>query len=180
MISKNRLTAVALASLALLLAAAQLAAQEKSLIDERYLDNGDGIVSDIVTNLVWQRCSVGQTWTGTTCDGEPPLFKLSETTELGDDSWRLPTIEELRTLVYCSNTGQYGISQNFIMCGDADSYQQPTVNIQAFPETPPMYFLSSSPHAQFSHDIWYASFLSGHVNHGHENGGYHVRLVRTD
>lgn len=72
-----------------------------------------GIWRDPKTGLYWDRCSVGQSWNGTTCTGE--AIKLNwqdaqdyvkkftnEQAKGGYTDWRLPTIEELSSIRYCS------------------------------------------------------------------------------
>jgi hypothetical protein len=43
-----------------------------ALAAKTYSDNGDGTVTDPTTGLTWMRCSMGQTWNGTTCTGAGP------------------------------------------------------------------------------------------------------------
>jgi len=74
----------------------------QNLIDGRYLINNDGTVTDIHTKLTWQRCSVGQIWTGETCAGDFIGFTWDQAMQLAKDGWRLPTVDELDTLVFCS------------------------------------------------------------------------------
>ena len=73
--------------------------------------------SDPLTGLEWMRCSssdrgysLGQNWTGTDCEGQPfemNLIAAEESAEKLDfdnkRDWRLPTVYELSTLVYCSS-----------------------------------------------------------------------------
>lgn len=64
---------------------------------------GDGsIVRHESTGLEWQRCSFGQTWDGTTCQGDPTGRvwgdALQVAAELGD-GWRIPNINELASIV---------------------------------------------------------------------------------
>lgn len=33
-----------------------------------FIDNQNGTVTQKTTGLIWQRCSIGQTWNGSTCD----------------------------------------------------------------------------------------------------------------
>lgn len=72
-----------------------------------------GIWRDPKTGLMWDRCSVGQLWNGTTCTGEPIKLNwqdakdyvkkfTNEQTKGGYTNWRLPTIEELSSIRYCS------------------------------------------------------------------------------
>ncbi|OPH38006.1 DUF1566 domain-containing protein [Moraxella equi] len=72
-----------------------------------------GIWRDPKTGLYWDRCSVGQTWNGTTCTGTPIELNwqdakdyvkkfTNEQAKGGYTNWRLPTIQELSTIRYCS------------------------------------------------------------------------------
>lgn len=72
-----------------------------------------GIWRDPKTGLYWDRCSVGQSWNGTTCTGTPLELNwqdaqdyvqkfTNEQAKGGYTNWRLPTIEELTTIRYCS------------------------------------------------------------------------------
>ena len=75
---------------------------------DRYIAYPDGTALDTVTGLMWMRCLVGQTWDGKTCNGIAGHYTWDEamkqkTTFAGYSDWRLPTIEELRTLIYCSS-----------------------------------------------------------------------------
>ena len=68
----------------------------------------DHLITDVRNNIVWLRCSVGQTWDSDskTCTGnlvklnhdeiEIALKQASE--QLGGE-WRLPTLDELESLV---------------------------------------------------------------------------------
>ena len=59
-------------------------------------------VTDIQTGLVWQRCTYGQTWSGSSCTG--PATKLTfaqalaKSAEMKSQGWRLPNIKELFSL----------------------------------------------------------------------------------
>lgn len=66
------------------------------------------------------RCAVGQDWDGNQCNGESESFKWEAAKKIrlefaGYEDWRLPMIEALRTLVYCSN----GKPDYFSMARDA-------------------------------------------------------------
>ena len=63
----------------------------------------EGEVTDTKTGLIWSRCSLGQVWQkGKGCVGEVELLRRSEAEErvrsLGKN-WRLPSIDELQTLI---------------------------------------------------------------------------------
>lgn len=78
---------------------------------------------DPKTGLIWMRCSVGQTWTGSTCMGTPTKITgfsaHSFTASLkhgkgfaGHKDWRLPTPYELSTIRVCSAGWQRKISHS--------------------------------------------------------------------
>lgn len=160
----------------------------QKLIDGRYRVNNDGTVTDIQTNLTWQHCSVGQTLIGETCAGKPASFKWNDAMQLAKDGWRLPTVDELDTLVFCSSgqrrssvrpNGWYAVETNGECQGD---YASPAINQLAFPNTPigdyPLgWFWSSSPYASDSSYAWFVDFGTGDVGSSN-NGNYQVRLVR--
>jgi len=60
-------------------------------------------VRDIKTGLIWRRCALGQTWQNNRgCVGEVELMRRAEVEEkarLLGEKWRLPTLDELLTLV---------------------------------------------------------------------------------
>lgn len=63
----------------------------------------DNEVIDKKTGLTWSRCSLGQEWQkGKGCSGEVALIKREEANDrvrLLGKGWRLPTMDELSTLV---------------------------------------------------------------------------------
>lgn len=73
--------------------------------DTRFIDNGNGTVTDTVTGLMWKQCAEGLS--GSDCtDGELAEFSWQEALEsaealifAGHDDWRLPNIKELQSLV---------------------------------------------------------------------------------
>lgn len=70
---------------------------------------------DPVTKLIWMRCSIGQSWSGSTCTGDPLIFHDSEDAQnaikklntaggfADKTNWRLPQIKELVTIRKCSH-----------------------------------------------------------------------------
>jgi len=95
------------------------------IISERYQDNNNGTITDIKTNLVWMRCSLGQTWDEKTCTGNATEFTWEQATQqranfAGHTDWRLPTINELQTLTYCS-TGKPDYFPTTVSCQGDES-----------------------------------------------------------
>lgn len=110
-----------------------------------YTDNGNGTVTHTPTGLMWKRCTEGQTWDGTasTCTGTATsmawdIAKLTTSTFAGNSDWRMPTEEELLSLV------DYTV---FF----------PAINTSAFPNTPNQWFWSASVSASNSSNAWITS-----------------------
>lgn len=63
----------------------------------------EGEVTDTKTGLIWSRCSLGQVWQkGKGCVGEVELLRRNEAEErvrLLGSKWRLPSLEELLSLL---------------------------------------------------------------------------------
>lgn len=91
--------------------------------DSRFKDLGNGEVEDLKTGLVWQHCSIGQTWDGSTCTGEAEnltwLQALKKTKALGN-GYRLPNFKEAASLV--------------------ERACKPAINISAFPNLPSRHY----------------------------------------
>jgi hypothetical protein len=141
-----------------------------------------GLVKDPTTGLMWMRCSFGQTWDGSSCQGEvaPVLWKQAMTIPknldyAGYSDWRVPTRQELQSLVYCSN-GQKKAEVAGWGCGG--DYTRPTIVKAAFPNTPSSWFWSSSPNTSYSNAWWVVGFDGGGDGSVGEYGGDPVRLVR--
>lgn len=135
-----------------------------------------GIVEDTRTKLKWQRCSLGQTWTGATCAGEATKYKWNEARRVAPAGWRLPTKDELASLVYCSSgEPTYWKTESQTCKGD---YGVPTLWVAAFPNTPEEWFWSSSPTVGNPYQAWYAHFGDGRVGSlANKEGAIYVRYV---
>lgn len=157
-------------------------------VGERYLDHGNGSVTDVETGLHWMRCAIGQTWNGTTCEGGAERMTFPQTAEAiarfnqaggiaGYTNWRLPTRDELRTLVYCSS----GEPDTWNNTGEActGDYQRPTIQTEVFPNTPAWNFWTSTPHPERGVQVWEVNFYLGRDGWDRQDSGdTRVRLVR--
>jgi len=116
----------------------------------RFEDNDNGTVTDIETKLVWQKDHADPlTWQET--------MNYAESLSLaGHNDWRLPTAEELFTLV------------DFSKHSPASS----------FPEMLTNYFWTSSSYAPNSDYAWGVDFSGGYVYNVDKNGDHYVRCVR--
>ena len=132
-----------------------------------YSDNGDGTVTDPTTGLTWMRCSMGQTWTGSTCTGTDNTYTWDQANALtgtvsfaGNSDWRLPNVRELQTIVDRSR-------------------MYTAIDIVAFPNTPWWYFWSASAVANYSTFAWLVHFGYSQTSNDYKVSGMKVRLVRA-
>ncbi|WYD81473.1 MAG: DUF1566 domain-containing protein [Candidatus Electrothrix gigas] len=154
----------------------KLSQQDKTI--GQYIDHGNGTVTDTKTGLMWKRCSEGLS--GVNCEqGKVERYLFDEAVEkfknvkyAGYADWRLPSIDELKTLLYCSK----GVMKDSGRC-DRGS-EKPTINQQAFPNTDKWAYWSGSPYAGNSDYAWYVYFLNGISNYGNRIN-FAVRLVRS-
>ena len=156
------------------------------------------------TNLVWMRCSLGQTLKGNTCVGTPKRYTWEEALDAakvfnkdggfgGYTDWVVPHIEDLYTIRYCSKGFQQtqiiptkadGIKTIDDICKGRD-YQQPTINQNIFPNTRDGWYWSSSQIYDDDHPngngTWIVAFDRGGVYDNYEGQPYataYLRLVR--
>jgi len=103
-----------------------------------FIDLGGGVVQHELTGLQWSRCAIGQTFNAGRCEGTATVFfwaeardavdQLNATGQLGGHSdWRLPTVEELRSIV-------------------EECREAPSINIAIFPDTPWSGFWTATLH----------------------------------
>jgi Protein of unknown function (DUF1566) len=116
---------------------------------------GAGTVYDNKTKLTWQQVvpSTPSAWTSAkaSCPG------LGAT--LGGTGWRLPTVNELLSIV------DYSVGQ-------------PSIDQAAFPSTPSDYFWSASPAVGDPASAWAVTFTTGGASKQASSTPYYVRCVR--
>ncbi len=132
--------------------------------DSRYETlNGGAEVWDKQTNLVWQRCSLGQSWNGSTCAGVATAHTWRQALEAANASgggWLLPNHRELLSLV------EWGC-------------QNPVINTMTFPNTVGDGYWSSSSIAGAGENAYFVGFNGGLYSWALKTGGNYVRLVRS-
>ena len=131
---------------------------------EDFTDNNDGTVTHKKTGLSWQRCSVGQTWTGTTCSGTASMMNWNDAmasygNKTDCNQWRLPRIDELISIV------EYGI-------------HKPAINSTIFPNTPNEFLFRSTTVYPRQDNTWIVNFSYGQATHDAKGNNGVIRLVR--
>ena len=131
-------------------------------------------VTDLKTSLIWRRCAEGFVFNATanTCTVNAPatLFTheaalqqvttVNKLVTISSNLWRLPNIKELASI--------------------ADkSVGNPAIDGNAFPNTPPNWFWSSSPDVAGPTIAWVVFFDVGYVSNSYRTGSGYVRLVRA-
>lgn len=143
------------------------------------------VVHDKETELQWMRCSLGQEWHAEDqrCTGEPRTYQWQELADItltlgGHSDWRVPSVAELRELVYCSASTppQIGMPTNFTPC--SGNFQRPTIARDLFPNTEQNWYWTRSELANPDFAAWSVSFYAGTVYYAYKHFGYPVRLVR--
>lgn len=111
-----------------------------------FRDNGNGTVTDLSSNLQWQRCSAPS--------DEINCTSILPVTYIWDDAlaycnalalagyadWRLPNVKELQTIV------------------DVTKTSDPTINTSYFPDTQVAYYWSSTTSLGTTSYAWYVNF----------------------
>lgn len=124
-----------------------------------YVDNGDGTVTDTMSNLVWQKDDdgVARNW-------QSALAYCENLSLAGSSDWRLPDVKELSSLVT-------------IIPSD-ETYYAPAISATYFPTAKSDYWSSTT--IKYSTEYaWYVRFSSGGVDtDGDKTEFRYARCVR--
>ena len=120
-----------------------------------FIKNGD-IVTDTTTGLQWQddadAASVTKTWI-------EAINYCENLTLGGHNDWRLPNINELKSII--------------------DRSKSNLVIVDGFTNVSSDVYWSSTTNADFSYLAWIVSFDNGNVSYNPKDDSYYVRCVRA-
>jgi len=136
--------------------------------ENAFIVNGDGTVSDSATGLMWHQCTSDQTWTETKCKGKemPALWdqaveyitNLNDASYLGYTDWRLPSRNELQSLIDYSHFGP----------------------ASTFPDMQSLDYWSSTGMVGYSdYNSWAIKFANGYVSAYENEASWYVRAIRS-
>ncbi len=137
---------------------------------DTFKDGGEEVTVTVdSSSLMWKKCVEGLA--GDKCEnGSPKLFtwqealqqpgKVNESGSATYKDWRLPTLNELLSLV-------------------ERQCQDPAINPNHFPNTPSLAVWSQTPYADVSDSAWVVNFYYGLPFFDHRSSLLPVRLVRT-
>jgi hypothetical protein len=128
-----------------------------------FIIHADGTATQQNTGLMWQRCALGQTWTGSSCVGYAVAYNYEQAMSLrhyfaGYNDWRLPNANELLSI--------------------ADYGRYPAINPTLFPNTEPEHAFWSSTEIEDSDNALIVNFDYGYEHWSDKHYFYYVRLVR--
>ena len=128
-----------------------------------FIDNGNGTVKDKATGLIWQKCSNGQnatdcSGTANTSDWTASITYCTGLT-LASKVWRLPNINELKSILDYSKTSS------------------PMIDTAIFPNTAVGYYWSSTTYSPITSSAWYLGFDISTVLQDPKSSPYYVRCV---
>lgn len=122
-----------------------------------YFRKSDGILARN-SGLVWSRCVTGKT--GPTCKGEATLmtFQEAETIAKSQPGWRIPTRDELMTLI-------------------EQKCKSPRVNSSYFPNIPTTSVWSKTPSAD-NNGFWTVDLIEGYDDIAYRGNNKALLLVK--
>lgn len=135
--------------------------------DSDFTVHDNGTVTHDTTGLMWMRCSLGQEWNGSSCNGSASSYTWQNALQEADgynyagySDWRLPDKNELESIV-------------------EERCYNPSINSTLFPNTLSSWFWSSSPGAGYRSFAWGVHFDYSLVAFYSKHNYNQVRLVRV-
>ena len=142
-----------------------------------YVDNGDGTITDLQTNLTWEKLSYDGTihdWTRTftwTAAFSTKIAMLNSDNFGGHADWRLPNRNELETLLNLGNNNPSIDAIFHTACAL-------TCMVTDCSCTQPGFYWTSTSAAPFPGNAWLIGFYVGDVSLDSTSNSYFVRGVR--
>ncbi|WP_394145405.1 Lcl C-terminal domain-containing protein [Vibrio atypicus] len=142
--------------------------QPASQLNGQFIDRLDGTVLDVATNLLWQKCNVGEVYEAetNTCTGTPTSYSswdlALQSDQVGVDGFRLPNIKELGSIV------DYRCAQ-------------PAIDLAYFPTTTNAPYWTNTPDTEglnSSYSALIIDFTEGQEVTANTNGMMLLRLVK--
>ncbi len=128
----------------------------------------NGEVLHLPSNLIFMRCSIGQTWDGNTCLGEADSLTWKQALEVSLStqfnqlkSWRLPNLKELSVIL-------------------ERACVRPSINQTIFPNTPSSSYWTNTPSTMQQGSAWSVAFSNASNTVTMFDRSMHVRLVRPN
>ena len=128
----------------------------------------DSTVLDKQTKLMWTKTGNIAGSTMSLNDVHQVVQQLNEQKYAGYSNWRLPSKEELETLVNYAKGEGYNGDLNKLL------------NKRGFKDVQSDYYWSSTTDASYSPDRWIISMGGGGINGGYKTGSYYVLPVRDE
>jgi Protein of unknown function (DUF1566) len=171
-VNKSTLTTISIVSIFVTLAGCvspqvyqcDSSVQEATPVGRFEVNQTYGIAFDRKTKLTWKLCAEGQSHSNGHCTGNAAGYTWEEAMQAFEhkgDSWRLPNVDELKSIV-------------------EEQCQKPAINLLVFPNTPPTSFWSASLDDADPARAWYVSFFRGGSNSTDKAARHNIRLVRGE
>lgn len=123
-------------------------------VEGRFVDNGDGTVTDRCTGLMWEKETAPSFY-----DWESALMRCYYLTLAGYTDWRLPNINELQSIV---DYGRYTPAIDPVFVVPSDTALK-------------LYWSSTG---EYSDQVWSVSYWLGQNGIDHKSQEFYVRAVR--
>jgi len=144
-----------------------------------YIDNGDGTISDLITNLMWEKKSADgsihdQSNTYIWADAFSSFIGglNAGTGFAGHTDWRLPNVKELQSILNYENVG-LAVSTPFTAnCGAGCS-------VTTCSCTQSNFYWSATTYASGPGGAWWVFFSNGDVGTSGKVSNFYVRAVRS-
>ncbi len=152
----------------------ELGVRERQVTELEFkLDSGPVTVLQPGTNLYWLRCPYGQSWTGSSCEGNAREINWHVAKNVCPGDYRLPTRQELVSLLGgCDADVRGGKAGPCNKCAESSRCSSMFGQDEG-------YYWSSSSYAADPSNAWYVYFDDGYVNNGVKDVASSVRCVRS-